>query len=81
MLTLEVIKMNDNEVMSKIILWMISEATNSEYIEKLKIILSGIENKKHLEEKLHPRYMSIVLLGTNLFPFKIEEYREMVKIL
>lgn len=76
--------MNDSEVMSKIIRWMISEIdeeNNIEYISKLKIILSGIENKKFIEENKQPRFQSIVLFGTNLFPYKIEDYRKMAEIL
>lgn len=71
----------DNEVYSKIIKWMISESTNKVYIQQLNEILQGIENKKHIEEFKHPRHLSLVMFGTNLFPFKIEEYREMAKLI
>ena len=71
----------DNEVMSKIIRWMISEVDKEEYIQKLNIILNGIDGKKHIEERHSPRYLSILLLGTNLFPFSIKYYREMSKLL
>ena len=73
--------MNDNEVMVKIIRWMISGVSKKDYIQKLNLIIEGIEGKKFLEEAKHPRFQSIVLFGTNLFPFKIEEYREMAKLI
>ncbi len=71
----------DNEIYSKIIKWMISESTNKIYIQKLNEILQGIEGKKFIEETKHPRHLSLVMFGTNLFPFKIEEYREMAKLI
>jgi len=71
----------DSETYSKIIKWMISESTNKVYIQQLNEILQGIENKKYIEEFKHPRHLSLVMFGTNLFPFKIEEYREMAKLI
>lgn len=71
----------DNEIYSKIIKWMISESNNKIYIQQLNEILQGIENKKNIEEFKHPRHLSLVMFGTNLFPFKIEEYREMAKLI
>lgn len=73
--------MNDPQVMVKIIKWMISEASNKDYIEILETMLLGVENKTHIEEEKHPRYLSIVLLGTNLFPLKMQEYRRIAEIL
>jgi len=71
----------DSETYSKIIKWMISESNNKVYIQQLNEILQGIENKKYIEEFKHPRHLSLVMFGTNLFPFKIEEYREMAKLI
>lgn len=71
----------ENEVYSKILKWMISESTNKIYIQKLNEILQGIEGKNFIEETKHPRHLSLVMFGTNLFPFKIEEYREMAKLI
>lgn len=73
--------MNDAEVMTKIIKWMISEVSSGEYIEKLKTILGGIEGKKYIEENMQPRFQSIVMFGTNLFPFTMEEYRKMSELI
>ncbi len=73
--------MNDAEVMSKIIKWMISEAKNKEYIEKLNTILEGIKDKKFMEETKHPRFQSIVMFGVNIFPYKIEDYRKMAELI
>ena len=72
---------SDSEVMTKIIKWMISEVKNKDYIQKLNLIIEGIEGKKFIEETKHPRHLSLVMFGTNLFPFKIEEYREMAKLI
>lgn len=73
--------MNDAEVMTIIVRWMISESKNKEYIGKLNIILNGIEGKKFIEEQKHPRFQSIVIFGTNIFPYRIEDYREMSKLI
>lgn len=73
--------MNDNEVYSTIIEWMISEAENKEYIEKLNVILLKIKGKKSIEEDEHPRFNSLMIFGFNIFPFSIEQYREMTKLL
>lgn len=73
--------MNDNEVMVKIICWMISEVKNEEYIEKLNIILDGIKTTKHIEENKSPAFQSRLLFGMNIFPFRIQEYREMAELL
>ena len=70
--------MNDAEVMSIIIRWMISEVKNQDYIQKLNIILKGIEGKIFIEEEQSPRFQSIVLFGVNIFPFTINQYREMI---
>lgn len=70
--------MNDNEVMSIIIKWMISEVKNQDYIQKLDTILKGIEGKSFIEEEQNPRFQSIVLFGVNIFPFTINQYREMI---
>ena len=50
--------MNDAEVMSIIIRWMISEVKNQDYIQKLIIILKGIEGKIFIEEEKGPLYSS-----------------------
>jgi hypothetical protein len=60
---------------------MIYQAKNPEYITSLEIILKGIEGKKYIEETKQPRYMSLVIFGENIFPFKIEQYREMIKLI
>lgn len=73
--------LNDAEVMIEIIKWMISEASNMEYIHKLEIMLERLKGKKHIEEFDNPRYLSIVMFGSNLFPYNMSDYREMVKIL
>lgn len=61
---------------------MISESTNKEYVKKLNIILNGIEGKSHIEERYSPRFQAIILFGNpHLFPFAIEQYREMAELL
>lgn len=72
---------NDNEIYSKIIKWMISESTNKVYIQQLNEMLQGIEGKKHIEEFKHPRHLSLVMFGVNLFPYRIEDYREMAELI
>ncbi len=71
----------ESEVYCDIIRWMISEVKNKDYIQKLNLIIEGIEGKKHIEETKSPRYMSLVLFGANIFPFTIREYREMSKLI
>lgn len=71
----------DSEIMSKIIKWMISEVNNDLYIQKLNIILQGIDGKKYIEENRQPRFQSIVLFGINLFPFTMAEYRKMSELI
>jgi hypothetical protein len=71
----------DSQVYSIIIKWMISESTNPTYIQKLNEILQGIENKNFIEEFKHPRHLSLVMFGTNLFPYRIEQYREMAELI
>lgn len=73
--------MNDAEVMSKIISWMISEVSNAEYIQKLNIMLEKIGGKKYIDEFNHPRHLSIVMFGVNLFPYRIEDYRKMAELI
>jgi len=73
--------MSDAEVMSKIIKWMISEVSNTEYIQKLNIMLEKIVGQKYIDEFNHPRHLSIVMFGINLFPYRIEDYREMVELI
>lgn len=73
--------MSDAEVMSKIIKWMISEVSNTEYIQKLNIMLEKIAGRKYIDEFNHPRHLSIVMFGINLFPYKIEDYREMAELI
>lgn len=73
--------MNDSEVYSIIIKWMILGASNKAYIDQLNTILKGIENKKFIEETKHPRFQSVIMFGTNIFPYRIEDYREMAKII
>ena len=69
--------LNDNQVMVIILEYLLRDASNKEYIEKLNIILEGIRGKYYIEEHLHPRYQSIILFGTNIFTFKMPEYRAM----
>jgi hypothetical protein len=66
--------MNANEAMEIVLNWMIGQARNADYISKLKVILRGIQGKKHIEEENHPRYMSIVFWGYNIFPYTMQEY-------
>lgn len=73
--------MNDAEVMTKIIEWMISEVSNIEYIQKLNIMVEKLVGQKHIDEFNHPRHLSIVMFGINLFPYKIEDYREMAELI
>jgi len=75
------INMELNDAFTIIIKYLISEATNKEYIEKLNIILKGIENKTHVEEFSHPRHVSLVLFGQNLFPFTDNIYIEMGELI
>jgi len=67
----------ESDVYCIIIEWMISEAKNKDYINKLEQILTGVKNQIHIEENRQPRFQSIVLFGINLFPYKTEDYREM----
>lgn len=69
--------MNDNEVMSIIIKYLIAQAKNKKYIAHLEKILGGREGKKHIEQEKSPAHMSILLFGQNIFIFKMEEYRLM----
>lgn len=66
--------MNNNEAMTIVLKWMISQAKNKEYISKLESILRGIEGKLHIEEHNSPRYMSVVFWGYNIFPCTAQEY-------
>lgn len=68
---------NDAEVMIKIIDFMLSESFNKRYSEILNKIKVGLVGKKHIDETASPRYQSIVLLGINIFPFSMSEYRKM----
>lgn len=71
----------ESEIYCDIIRWMISEVKNKDYIRKLNLIIKGIEGKNYIEETKHPRFQSIVLFGTNIFPFSIGEYREMAELI
>ena len=71
--------LNDNEVMTIILEYLLRDASNREFRKKLNIILEGIRSKKHIEERLSPRYQSILLFGINIFTFTIEQYRSMVE--
>jgi len=73
--------MNLNQAFSIVIEFLISEAKNKEYIEKLNTILSEIKNKKHLDQEIHPKHQSILLFGHNMFIFKDEEYLKMAELL
>jgi len=67
--------MNDNDVYSTILEWMISRATNKTYIHNLNIMLSKIKNKKHIEEENHPRFQAIQFGYWSLFDLPVEDYR------
>jgi len=69
----------DNEVMTIIIEYMISQAKSREYIEKLNIIMGGIRGYKHIEQERSPSYQSILLFGYNIFIFKTSHYRLMAQ--
>lgn len=71
----------ESEIYCNIIRWMIGEVKNKDYIQKLNLIIEGIEGKNFIEETKHPRFQSIFLFGSNLFPFTIGEYREMSKLI
>jgi hypothetical protein len=49
--------------------------------EKLNIILKGVENKPHVEEFSHPRHVSLVIFGQNLFPFNDNLYVDMAELI
>jgi hypothetical protein len=68
--------MTYNEAYEIVIRKMISDATNNYYILVLENILKEIEGKKHIEEMSHPRHLSIVELGINIFPFSDDSYVE-----
>lgn len=68
-----------NEAFEIVISFLISEAKNEEYIKKLNIILNGIKDKKHIEQERHPKFMSILLFGHNIFPYKNENYIQMAE--
>lgn len=40
-----------------------------------------IVGQKYIDEFNHPRHLSIVMFGINLFPYKIEDYREMAELI
>lgn len=71
----------ESEVYCNIIKWMISEVKNKDCIQKMNLIIEGIEGKNYIEETKHPRFQSLVLFGVNIFPFTIGEYREMSKLI
>lgn len=71
----------ESEIYVSIIRWMIKEVKNKDYIQKLNLIIEGIEGKIYIEETKHPRFQSLILFGTNIFPFTIGEYREMSKLI
>ena len=73
--------MNECDAMTKIIEMMISEVSNKDYKDKLVIMRDKIKDKKHLEELSHPRHLSIVFFGINIFPFSKNDYIEMAKLL
>ena len=73
--------MNDCEVMTLIVEYLLQDASNPEFKRKLNIILDGLRGRKHIEEERHPRYQSILLFGFNIFPFSIEHYRDMASLL
>ena len=77
----EDINMNLNEAFSLVIDFMIFECTNKEIIERLKTILNGIKDKKNVEEFNHPRHVSLVIFGQNLFPFSDMEYIQIGELL
>lgn len=67
--------------MVAVLKWMISQVKSKEYINKLNVILAGIDGKSHTEEMCEPRYQSIILFGYNIFPFSKSEYKSMVELL
>jgi hypothetical protein len=73
--------LTDNEVMTIVLEYLLRDASNETYKEKLNIILEGIRGKKHIEEQKSPRYQSILLFGFNIFTFSIAQYRAMVEVI
>lgn len=73
--------MNLNDAFSIVITYLINEATNEEYINKLNIILKGIKNKKHLEQFDHPKHQSLILFGHNIFIFTDRDYIQIAELI
>lgn len=71
--------MNDNQAFTIVLEYLLQDVSNKEYREKLNSILMGIKDFKTIEEVKHPRYQSILLFGTNIFPFSNTEYRKMAE--
>lgn len=69
--------MNDSQVFTVILEWMISRAKNKTYIRNLNVMLNKIKNKKHIEEQDHPRFQAIQFGYWSLFDLPIETYRDM----
>ncbi len=70
-----------NDAFCIILDYLIKEASNKEFIEKLNIIKKGIEGFKHVEQERHPKFMSILLFGSNMFPFPDSAYISMAEII
>lgn len=73
--------MNEYDALAKVISFMIKESKNKEYITKLNYMLDKVKGKKYVEEINHPRYLSIVFFGVNLFPYSKQVYIEMAELL
>lgn len=71
--------MNLNEAFIIVIDFLISEASNEEFIKKLDIIKSGLENKKSIDQRFNPRHQSILLFGYNIFTFRDIDYINMAE--
>ncbi len=71
--------MNDNEVMSIVIEWMIKNSKNKVYIKHLNIMLDKIKDKKHIEEEAQPRFQAIQFGYWNLFNLSMKDYREIAE--
>jgi len=70
-----------NDAFEIVIKYLISEANNEEFIKKLNIILKGIQGKKYIDQDVDPRHMSILLFGSNIFPYKNSDYVDMALLI
>ena len=59
----------------------VSTKIDKDYIHKLNIMLEKLVGQKYINEFNHPRHLSLVMFGINLFPYKIEDYREMAELI